>query len=132
MEANTFWYPTVRLFDYLLRFLKLRPLDCIFTPHAAVKSDLKLVFDKPSGYLSVICRATDDVIPAEDDQWMRACASASWEYLWLVDWQRASDQPVSTIGCEREEGIDLALDLKSVGPAERPEDGHLLRLTDDS
>jgi SAM-dependent methyltransferase len=105
-EANTFWYPTVRLFDYLLRMLKLAPIDCAYIPHQAIATDSiraggKYVFDKPSGYLSVVCRAKDDVIAAGDDTWMPKAAEGSWEHVHRIDWPRASKQPVSSAGYVR-------------------------------
>lgn len=102
VEANTFWYPTVRLFDYLLRFMKLAPIDCAFLPHQAIAANSisrggDYVFDKPSGYLSVVCRATDEVQASADDAWMGQAAGKSWEHLNLIDWQRAARQQVSAI-----------------------------------
>jgi SAM-dependent methyltransferase len=103
VEANTFWYPTVKLFDYLLRIMKLAPIDCAFLPHQAIKAQSinsggDYVFDKPSGYLSVVCRASDEVLVSADDDWMRRASAGSWEHLHLIDWSRAARQPVSAIG----------------------------------
>lgn len=97
-EVNTFWYLSVPLFDYLLRYLKLAPLDCLFMPHEAIKSDPNFVFDKRSGYLSVLCRASDAPLSTRDDEWMIGSARDSWEYQGLIDWRMAESQPVSDIG----------------------------------
>ena len=48
-EANTFWYLSVKYFDYLLRFLKLQPIDCAFYPHRLFRSDVRHVSDAPRG-----------------------------------------------------------------------------------
>jgi 2-polyprenyl-3-methyl-5-hydroxy-6-metoxy-1,4-benzoquinol methylase len=106
-EANTFWYPSVRLLDYMLRFMKLAPIDCESLPHQTIAAGSiaaggEYVFDKPSGYLSVVCRATDDVMAGADDAWMRKAAAGSWEHLHLTDWRRAAQQPVSPIRYDRQ------------------------------
>ncbi len=144
VEANTFWYPSVRLFDYMLRFMKLAPIDCAFIPHEAIAAHSisrggEYVFDKPSGYLSVVCRGTDDVMAEDDDAWMRQAAAASWEHLHLTDWQRAARQPVSSIGYDRQESrsnqpcIDLFDAVRNDQPYTRiteRRDSHVLCLDD--
>lgn len=126
-EANTFWYPSARLLDYMLRYMRLAPLDCAFLPHTELGSELR--FDKPSGYVSVVCRAVDN---ADRDDWMRESTLTSWEYHGLSDWRRADKQPRSTIrytGASAE--IDLAESLASRPPTRVPadvDDSHVLRL----
>jgi hypothetical protein len=100
-EQNTFWYISVKLLDYFLRYLRLSPLESLFIPHSAVETDYRVVFDKPSGYLSVLCRATDDVVPTAGDDWMKN-AMKSWEYPWMTDWKLATRQPVSNIRLKTE------------------------------
>lgn len=144
-EGNTFWYPSVKLFDYILRYLKLAPIDCAYLPHSDIRSKVNYIFDKPSGYLSVVCRAVHEVRPTKDDKWMAKSKRSSWEYLGLCDWKRAGDQPGSAIKYRGEVKDDLwredsrSLDLwrainerPPVTSAERPEDSHLLRLSDRS
>jgi 2-polyprenyl-3-methyl-5-hydroxy-6-metoxy-1,4-benzoquinol methylase len=142
-EPNTFWYLSVRLFDYLLRYLRLAPLDCLFVPHAAVGTGEGFVFDKPSGYLSVLCRASDEPLPARGDEWMRKSAATSWEYLWLADWERAARQRTAAARLRGEpdrqffrpdiECLDLWEAVRGREPLTRaadPSDTHLLRLSD--
>lgn len=142
-ERNTFWYPSVPLFDYLLRYLRLAPLDCLFVPHEAVRSGERYVFDKPSGYLSVVCRAADEPVAAAGDEWMRGSAASSWEYQWGVDWARAARQPRSAARLKEEpdrrffrgdaECLDLWEAVRGRAPltaAPDPADTHLLRLGD--
>ena len=62
-EINTFWYLSVPTLDYLLRYLKLAPIDCLYIPHRDVKSFARLVTDVESGYLSVVCRARTILYP---------------------------------------------------------------------
>jgi SAM-dependent methyltransferase len=142
-EINTFWYLSVPLFDYLLRYLRLAPLDCVFLPHSAVRSGVGYVFDQPSGYLSVLCRAVDEPLAAGGDEWMAKSAAGSWEYLGLVDWRRAKRQAPSVAGIRGEldrqffrreiDCLDLWEGVKGRAPLEvatDPADTHLLRLSD--
>jgi 2-polyprenyl-3-methyl-5-hydroxy-6-metoxy-1,4-benzoquinol methylase len=142
VEANTFWYPTVRLMDYWLRFLKLAPLRCLYTPHEAVqRPERKYVFGTRSGYVSVLCRAVGEVLPEEGDDWMSAAARESWEFEGLSDWKRAAEAPESVVpevepdarflrgslGC-----IDLCAAVAGSEPVTRARDeseSHTLRLS---
>ncbi len=129
-ERNTFWYPSVGLFDYMLRYMRLTPIDCLFVPHAAIDSIDGLTFDKPSGYLSVMCRAA---AASDEDDWMRL-STTSWEYGGACDWDAADSHPQSSIAYTNEEPGDFDL---TTAVAERPavpthveeQDSHVLRLT---
>jgi len=145
VEPNTFWYHSIKLFDYLLRYLKLAPMDCLFVPHAEIQSDVRYVFDKPSGYLSVLCRAVDNEMPTDDDRWMSTSVRSSWEYEGLTDWKRAARQPVSEISYRSEidkqffrselECVDLWEAVTHGTPvisAETELDAHVLKLSDSS
>lgn len=141
-EANTFWYLSVQFFDYLLRYFRLAPIDCLYVPHTAVRSEVKYLFDKPSGYLSVVCRAVDDVLPDADDRWMPAAAAKSWEYMGLIRWEMARRAPLSQIGYRRPldtrfarkdgRSVELWPAVQAMPPvaAEGERDTHLLRLSD--
>jgi 2-polyprenyl-3-methyl-5-hydroxy-6-metoxy-1,4-benzoquinol methylase len=126
-EANTFWYPSARLLDYMLRYMRLTPVDCAFYPHSELGGGF--TFDKPSGYVSVVCRAVDD---ADRDDWMRDSTRTSWEYHGLSDWRRAEAQPRSTIRyMGGNAALDLAESLASRPPTGIPadvDDSHVLRL----
>jgi hypothetical protein len=129
-EGNTFWYPSARLFDYQLRYMRLQPIDCAFLRHAEDPAHGPI--HKESGYLSVACRAVD---VAAEDEWMRDSASTSWEYQGLSDWALADRQPLSSIGYASPNGdgpIDLvdAIDRLPPVPVSVPEsDTHTLRLS---
>jgi SAM-dependent methyltransferase len=145
-EFNTFWYLSVPLLDYLLRYLRLAPLDFLFFPHEAVKSDLTgYVFDKPSGYLSVLCRGGDEPLHEGGDEWMNGSARGAWEYLGMADWPTAEAQPISGIGLRQQPDESLfrpdaaCLDLPravALGPqppvAASSSDTHTLSLSDRS
>ena len=71
-ETNTFWYMSVPTLEYLLRYLKLAPIDCLYISHRDIKSSVSNLTDVESGYLSVVCRAKDDLYPREK---MIGCAN---------------------------------------------------------
>lgn len=133
-ESNTFWYPTVPLLDYMLRYFRLTPVDMIHLPHASVVSNVTYVFDQPSAYMSVLCRATD---AADDDEWMEHSAQESWEYRDASDWSLANRQPASSITFR--DGVARGrLDLWDAAQARQPvagsageQDSHTLRLSDE-
>jgi 2-polyprenyl-3-methyl-5-hydroxy-6-metoxy-1,4-benzoquinol methylase len=126
-DHTSFWYPSVGLLEYMLRYMRLDPIDCAFLPHA----DIPGLPDhgKPSGYLSVMCRAVDR---ADRDAWMRESAERAWEYRDQSDWSRADRQPDSSIAYEGAEGgLDLRRAVASRPPVTLPaaqDDSHLLRL----
>lgn len=140
-EENTFWYMSVPLLDYVLRYLRLAPLDCIYLPHASIQSHVRYIADKPSGYISVACRAVDQPLLTSADNWMNKSARESWEYQGLIDWKRAVGNPVSQIEyngnperkCLRNDSgsMDLWRAINEITPARMGEgDTHVLRLGD--
>jgi hypothetical protein len=141
-ENNTFWYLSVPLFEYLLRFFRLEPIDCLY--HRYTGTDpVRYVKDLDAGYLSVVCRATGDLALASDE-WAAGTARNSWEYTELCDYDMLSSQKTSGIGYRRDldarlsnpndnRSIDLsgAMRLQEAVIREaRPEDSNLLRLSD--
>jgi 2-polyprenyl-3-methyl-5-hydroxy-6-metoxy-1,4-benzoquinol methylase len=128
-EADTFWYPTAGLLDYLLRYLRLEPIDCLYLPHAVLGTEMRS--GTPTGYLSVACRAVDAI---DGDPWMLESAAKSWEYLGLSDWKLAASQEESDIGYDAPGGggpIDVAEAIERIEPVAWPaaeDDSHLLRL----
>ena len=140
-ETNTFWYISIPLLDYALRYLKLAPLDCVYLPHANIKSHIRYISDKPSGYISVACRAVDQSLSTSPDKWMNKSASESWEYQGLIDWKRVARNPVSRIEyrgnldhkCMRSDtgSMDLWRAITESIPAKMSEcDTHILKLGD--
>jgi 2-polyprenyl-3-methyl-5-hydroxy-6-metoxy-1,4-benzoquinol methylase len=140
-EGNTFWFPSVVLLDYLLRYLRLLPVDCLFMsgeelrrPEMAERG-YNAAFEKESGYLSVACRAVDRV---GGDAWTAESMRNSWEYRDLTDWRRADSRPESSIGLDAPEpagGIDLGAAVRERPPVRWPaarEDSHVLALSDRS
>lgn len=98
IEDNTFWYVSINLLDYVLRFLKLSPIDALYLPHTSIPSSkVQLITEEETGYLSVVCRATENPNPDIEDKWMSNAAKNSWEYIGLSDWDLANKQPRSNI-----------------------------------
>ena len=141
-ETNTFWYLSVKYFDYMLRFLKLQPVDFAYYPHSLIRSDVRYVADVNSGYLSVVCRAHDAVLPVAEEAWMGRAIHDSWEMTGLTDWQRAAQQPRSVIRYKKEpdaafwradgSGLDLHAAVVAApdpAPATDPADAHFLHLS---
>jgi 2-polyprenyl-3-methyl-5-hydroxy-6-metoxy-1,4-benzoquinol methylase len=142
-EGNTFWYMSIPLLDYVLRYLRLAPIDCVYLPHASIQSHIRYCSDKPSGYMSVVCRAVDQPLVAIADHWMNTSARESWEYQGLIDWKRAAGNPISQIEyrgnlerkCLRNDtgSMDLWRAIHEITPVRMGEgDTHVLRLGDSS
>ncbi|MBJ7330696.1 MAG: DUF1698 domain-containing protein [Solirubrobacteraceae bacterium] len=143
-EANTFWYLTIPLLDYMLRMLKLAPVDCLHLDHR--KMDLPLGIEGlRTGYMSILCRAQDDVVADPSDVFMHAVRDASWEHAGLTDWAAANSHPVSTIrqldkpaGAVQRPGTDAidlwatVLEQPAQGLVDDPSLAHTLRLADQS
>jgi 2-polyprenyl-3-methyl-5-hydroxy-6-metoxy-1,4-benzoquinol methylase len=140
-EANTFWYLSVPLLDYMLRMLRLAPIDCLHFEHAGLGLT-PVVPGLRTGYMSVLCRASDERLPTGGDEYLEALQVHSWEFNSLTDWAAADSHPRSTIratgpydGVVRRDDLD-AIDLwASVqhqpghGPAVA-RDAHQLHLDD--
>jgi len=136
-DGHTFWFPSVALLGYMLRYMRLVPIDCEFMPLGAWSRDgyaqlgRNTSFEKPSGYVSVACRAVDSV---EMDDWMTDSVRASLEYHGLTDWRLADSQPRSTIryrGAAEAKDFDLEEAVRERPPVMPPaetRDSHVLML----
>lgn len=131
-ESNTFWYMTISMLDYMLRYFQLAPIDCLFhkfPPQDAVHYSE----DTNAGYLSVICRAVDDKGASFGDSWLSASVSESWEYL-LCNQKMIDSQSRSTISYRNGgKTIDLRERVSQTEPllaAPFPHDTNMLRLAD--
>jgi SAM-dependent methyltransferase len=59
------WFVTPRLLEYLLRFLRLKPLDVVHVPGAAAEDG------KPAqGRIAIACRAVPDPVGEPGDAWI--------------------------------------------------------------
>ena len=141
-EPTTYWYPSIPLFDYLLRYFKLLPIDCLYHPYAA-DDQVRFTQGFESGYLAVVCRATEEPAFGAEDPWARESIDDSYESILLWDQERQRNQPVSTIGYRaqppaqlwREDGRSIDLwkavqELSPVRSVSRSQDAHTLLLAD--
>jgi 2-polyprenyl-3-methyl-5-hydroxy-6-metoxy-1,4-benzoquinol methylase len=131
-EVNTFWYLTVPMFDYMLRYFQLVPIDCLY--HKYSPQDVtRWVKDSDTGYLSVVCRAVSDKGAAFRDKWLSASVAEAWEYL-LCNQKMVDTQAQSKISYRSgDTPINLSERLSQTKPVEAapfPHDTHLLRLDD--
>ena len=75
-EANTFWYLTAPMMEYMLRYFCLEPVDSIYRRREEAGDG------KPAnGYLSVICRAVGEPELGVHDAWAAESRDKSWEYI---------------------------------------------------
>ncbi len=140
-EATTYWYPSIPLYDYLLRYFELLPIDCLYHPYAGDDST-RFTAEFESGYLSVVCRATDEPSFDSEDAWAPESIADSYETILLWDRAKQTAQPASTIGYKHAPDPDLMRDRRSldlwkavnalppIGVADRPQDTHALLLSD--
>lgn len=144
-EPNTFWYPSIPLLEYFLRYFNFAPIDCLYSRHPS-NSPLH-VAGKECGFISIVCRAVDPgtAVPAADS-WAKRSMLGSWEYQGLSKQRHDPAEAPSTIGYDvpealqetvaRKGSIDLHLAVNELGRrverAKRVEDSYLLRLNDES
>ena len=83
---TTYWQISVECLDYLLRFLKLAPIDCLYLGRPET-----LFPDQPTerhvARVGIVCRAVEDCLPSEDDQWMSQ-ALFDRDFCEFLDWNR--------------------------------------------
>lgn len=131
-ELNTFWYLTIPMFDYMLRYFQLAPIDCLYYKHPP-QDAVRWVEGSNTGYLSVVCRAVEDKGAASGDTWLTGSVSTSWEYL-LCNQRMIDGQSRSEISYRNgDETIDLKERVTQTKPLEAApftHDTHLLRLAD--
>ena len=142
-EANTFWYLSVPFFDYMLKYFRLRPIDCLYHPYRE-DDTVRYTQDINTGYLSVVCRATDDILTDSDDNWINSSIQESWENVALCDEEMLSKQASSQILYRRtleedsissdDQSIDLQREMEEREPvfsARQSADTHFLHLEDE-
>ena len=99
-ECNTFWYLSVGLLEYFLRYLRLQPIKVLCFVHGEHwRGPGDRGPNEDRGYVSVLCRAVDG---SDADAWMQESAIGSIEYTLGTDWATADSQPVSDIALTEE------------------------------
>jgi 2-polyprenyl-3-methyl-5-hydroxy-6-metoxy-1,4-benzoquinol methylase len=131
-ESNTFWYPSIDMFDYMLRYFQLAPIDCLYYKYPP-QDEVRYSSKYDAGYLSVVCRAVSDRGMAASDKWLSESVARSWEYL-LCNQKRIDAQASSIIKYGAGgRPIDLKKRIsqsKPLEPTPYSYDTHLLRLDD--
>jgi len=141
-EANTFWYHSVPMMEYLARYFQLVPIDALYFPHSPV-NPATYVPGLDLGYLVMICRAVEEEHLPNDDLWAKRSRTHSWEFQGLVDHKMMNGQPRSDIPYRAERmaaelggGIDLMETIRKaahvVPVAHDVRDSHILMLDDES
>lgn len=75
-EANTFWYISVPMMEYMLRYFCLEPIDSIYRKRDDAEPGMP-----ENGYLSVVCRAVESSGLTVVDSWAAESRDKSWEYI---------------------------------------------------
>lgn len=86
--GTNYWQVTLPCLDYMLRFLRLAPLDCAWFEHPRSKHS-----PHPICRIAIACRATAEVLAEPGDQWMREKGETKHHRAFL-DWRSVrSDAP---------------------------------------
>ena len=87
-----YWFPSVGCLDYLVRYLRLRPLDCCH-----LREDYRHGSKRRhrTGRVAIVLRAETDVLAAKDDEWMKIQNDFDTvrNSFGLTDWYVTSDRP---------------------------------------
>ena len=71
-DPTSFWFPTVPVLDYLLRYFQLAPIDCVWMGKTKAMGQR---FSR----VAAVCRAVREILPTKDDEWM-ASATRTLDY----------------------------------------------------
>jgi hypothetical protein len=77
--GDNFWLPSIKCLDYLLRFARLKPLDCYYLKQPLV-SNLQMC------RVCVPCLAVDVPVSASEDKWLDL--SQNKDFQEYVDWEK--------------------------------------------
>jgi 2-polyprenyl-3-methyl-5-hydroxy-6-metoxy-1,4-benzoquinol methylase len=142
-ETNTFWYHSVPMLETLIRYFRMVPIDCLYSPHSEV-NPANYAPGVNSGYMSVMCRAVDEPEIDDKDVWAAQSRAASWEFLSLCNGAMMNAQPRSDIAYrgvhqpagQAPQGIDLLQALQdprhTVHSVDESFNAHTLMLADRS
>jgi 2-polyprenyl-3-methyl-5-hydroxy-6-metoxy-1,4-benzoquinol methylase len=87
---TNYWEVSVECLDYLLRFLRLAPLDCVYFNHPRSKTA-----SLPICRIAVTCRAMEDSLPCKDDTWM--ANPRSLHYAEFLEWKELEINPTHEV-----------------------------------
>ena len=134
-----YWFPSVGCLDYLVRYLRLRPLDCCYVAGGHR-------FGSKARYqtvrVGIVLRAETAILAARDDAWMRVQHDFDTvrNSFGLVDWYTQSDLPPVPYALQNPhlvyhrdpECVDVESSVHSLPSVDESEHAHLmtLRLSD--
>jgi len=80
-DPTSFWFISPSCFEYMLRYFKLKPLCCEYLDVTQLNNGKKVT------RMAVACRATDEVVSLDGDQWIKdACLAADYhDIVGLID-----------------------------------------------
>ena len=94
-EPTTFWFVSISCLEYMLRMLRLKPLECEFLAPNGLHA--LLVNGFRTTRMAVACRAVDEVVNDPSDQWMPKVYYAK-DYLDYTDWSVLSETGGMPVG----------------------------------
>ena len=120
-DPSTYFLITAPLLDYLLRYFKLQPIDCIYGMPAEIGPHKTM-------RIATVCRAVNDVVAGND--WMRQAATIV-DYVTLIDWDGIDKSEGDPVPYRNELGtVDLFYTVTTKQPHDlRPEDA-IIKLAD--
>jgi len=131
-----YWFPSVGCLDYLVRYLRLRPLDCCYVYRFGPEPR------QPTVRVAIVLRAETGILAAADDEFMKVQNDFDFvrNSFGLVDWYAQSDlRPVPYAVQNRKlvyrrdpECVDVEASVRSMPALDAAEHAHLhtLRLSD--
>jgi hypothetical protein len=128
-DPSTYFLISVPLLEYLLRYFKLTPIDCVASHPVTIEG-------RKCARVAITCRATDELGPGADP-WMQE-ASGQVDYLSLIDWDAidssgsnppAYASPSSRFTCS-DGSCDVARTVFESPPLELPERVAMIGLKD--
>jgi SAM-dependent methyltransferase len=121
-DPSTYFLPTTSLLNYVQRYFKLRPIDCVFELQYDVAGHRTL-------RVAVVCRATDEVLN-DGDEWMLEAAHMV-DYKTLIDWDNiAGAGPTFVPYKGREHIIDVHSHVVNSNPQPLSREDAIIRLND--
>lgn len=131
-EANTFWYISVPMMEYMLRYFCLEPIDSIYRKRNDAEPGMP-----DNGYLSVVCRAVDCSDLSVDDPWAAQSRDKSWEYIDAIGmppWRRLKSSVITYDADSAAQNSPLQLGStyldRQITTAQTQTQSHILHLDD--
>lgn len=106
LDPSTYFLISVPLLEYLLRYFKLTPIDCVASHPVTIEG-------RKCARVAITCRATNELGPGSDP-WMEE-AVGQVDYLTLIDWDSidlsGENPPAYATPASRFAGFDGGCDV---------------------